>query len=147
MELNNQKSRVEKLESKKIRSVKTTLIVLFYLLTIPFVFYLIFIGQHKTSAGLFLFDLFLVASAKSWNIKRMARINDSFVYLFYTLSAILGVWGFLFDFLTGALYFLAGFFILVFTKSYKNQSVTRSLIMVLNIGLFFLSLAFYLIFV
>ena len=98
---------------------------------------------YKFSGISFFLSLSSIGFQVRWNLIRFQNLIPSKVYSVYLISLILAIWGLLFDFFTGFIYFLGGFFILITTHSGKDDSPVKALLLILNIILAALALVFH----
>ena len=91
--------------------------------------YLLFTDRFKLSGIVYLLGLMGIGFQLRWNRHRFVKINTSILGFNLALSWLYGLYGVWEDFITGGIYFLCGFFILLFTNSIENQSVFRSLML------------------
>ena len=100
-----------------------------YIIAIVVCSYLLFTNRFKLSGIVYLLGLMGIGFQLRWNRHRFRKIKTSTLGSNLALCWLYGLYGVWEDFFTGGIYFLCGFFILLLTKSIKNQSVFRSLIL------------------
>lgn len=101
---------------------------------------------YKCSGVSFLLAISSIGFQLRWNLIRFQRINSSRIFGLYVTSFVFAIWGILFDFFTGFLFFVAGFFTLIATHSGKDDSPVKGLLVILNVILATLTLIFHFMF-
>jgi hypothetical protein len=112
-----------------IKTIVTLLFWGFCLLSVA----LLFQQDYKISGLSFYAALTTIGFSKKWNTDSLSKYKDHHIYYIYFFSWVLATWGILFDFFTGFLFLFSGFLILLLTMSYKDQSISRILMMIFNL--------------
>lgn len=101
---------------------------------------------YRLSALSYFLGLLGIEFQLRWNTYRFKKITGYKVGLSLFMIWALGLYATWFDFLPGALYFFYGFFVLLLTRSTKEESIFRGIFTILNLLLGIAGLIMYFLF-
>ena len=107
---------------------------------------LLFKHYYRLSALSYFLGLLGVGFQLRWNTYRFKKIAPYKVALTLVVLWTLGLYATWFDFLPGALYFIYGFFVLLITRSTKEESVFKGIFTIVNLLLGIAGLIMYFLF-
>lgn len=104
------------------------------------------LDYYRTSSILFLLGIIIFGTFHKWNKSRFKKLSSYGVNTSVFLCWMLGLYGVWWDFVSGILYFLWAFFILLTTNHYRNENIFRGIITALSLLFSILAFILYLIF-
>lgn len=140
---------IEVIEKRKIQPRSKpfkiyTMITAIILCFISVVF--ILIDEYKISGSFFWLACLTFGFRAKWNSIRFQKTPTQLMWALVLFSSIMGFYGALYDWFTGFMFYLCNFIILFITNSYKNESVTRWVIMFFSMLFAFIGLLFHFMF-